>query len=59
MTAALRVVDCVLVRGTDKVYIEIINKDNYVNVWFIVGGNTKIVTQNQCCQVPIVEVTGS
>ena len=59
MPAPLRVRDCILVRVTDKGYIECLNKDNYDNVWFIIGRNTEIVPQNQCFQVPIVEVTGS
>ena len=57
MPALLTFGDCILVRGTDKGYIECINKDNYVTVYFIVGRNTDIVTQNQCCQVPMVEGT--
>ena len=36
-----------------------VNKDNHVTVWFIVERNTEIVSQNQCCQVPIMEGTGS
>ena len=36
MIATLRVGDCVLVRGTDKGYIECLNADNYVTVLFIV-----------------------
>ena len=59
MPATLRVGDCVLVRGTDKCYIECINEDNHITVLFIVGINTEIVTQNKYCQVPIVEGTGS
>ena len=29
---------CVLARGTDKTHINVLNKDNYITVWFIVGG---------------------
>ena len=50
--------ESVLVRGTDKGYIEYLKKDNYVTVLFIVEINTYIVPNNQCCQVPIVEGTG-
>ena len=46
-------------RGADKGYIECLNEDNYVTVLFIVGRNTDIIPQNQFCQVPIVEGTGS
>ena len=53
MTEFLRVGDCVLVRGTDKGYIECLNKYNYVTVLFIVGRNIEIVPHNQCCQVPL------
>ena len=56
--APLRVADCAIVRGTDKGYIEFLNKDNYVTILFIVERNTEIVPQNQCCQVPIVEGIG-
>ena len=59
MPETLRVRDCVLVRGTDKGYIECLNKDNYVTVFLIVGRNTEIVTHNQCCHVPIVKGTVS
>ena len=45
MYAPLHIGDCVLVRGTDKGYIEFLNEDNYVTVWFIVGKNTVIVSQ--------------
>ena len=45
-------------RGTYKDYIEFLNEYNYVTVWFIVGINTEISPQNQCCQVPIAEGTG-
>ena len=48
----------VIVRGTDKCYINCLNEDNYVTVWFIVRRNIEIMPQNQCCQVPIVEGTG-
>ena len=57
MPATLMVRDCVLVRGTDKGYIECLNEDNYVTVFYIVRINAEIVPQNQCCQVPIVEGT--
>ena len=40
MPAPLRIGECIQVRGTYKGYIELLNKDNYVNVWFIVGRNT-------------------
>ena len=43
--APLQIKDCFLVRGTDKDYIEYLNEDNYVTVWFIVGRNTEIVPQ--------------
>ena len=46
-------------RGTDKGYTEYLNEDNYVTVLFIVGINTEIVPHNQCCQVTILEGTGS
>ena len=59
MPAPLRVGDYILVRGTDKCYIECINKDNFVTILFIVGRNTVIVPQNKYCEVPIVEGTGS
>ena len=59
MPVLLRFVDCVVVRGTYKAEIQCPNKDNYVTVWFIVGINTEIVPQNQCFQLPIVEVTES
>ena len=49
----------VIVRGTDKCYINCLNEDNYVTVWFIVRRNIEIMPQNQCFQVPIVEGTGS
>ena len=42
MPVPLSIVDCVKVRGIDKVYIECLNEDNYVTVWFIVGINTEI-----------------
>ena len=50
---------CVIVKGTYKGYIKFLNKNNYVTVLFIVGRNTNIVPQDQFCQVPIVEGTGS
>ena len=59
MPATLMVRDCVLVRGTDKGYIECLNEDNYVTVLFILGINTKIVPHNKCSQLPIVEGNGS
>ena len=59
MPEPFRVGDFVLVWGTDKGYIECLNKYNYGTVLFIVGRNKEIVTQNQCFQVPIVESTGS
>ena len=55
----MRVVDCILVRGTDKIYIECINEENYVTVLSIIARNTEIVPHDQCCQVTIVEGTGS
>ena len=58
MPATLKVKDYILVRSTDKYYTEHLNEDNYFTVWFSVGGNTDIVTHNQCCQLPIVEGTG-
>ena len=59
MPEPFRLGDLILVRGTDTVYIECLNEDNYVTVFYIVGINAEIVPQNQCCQVPIVEGTGS
>ena len=58
MPAPLQIGNCGVVRDTYKVYKELLNKDNYVTVWFIVGINIDTVPHNQCCQVPIVEVTG-
>ena len=43
MPAPLRIRDYVIVRGTYKGYVEYLNKDNYVTVWFIVGKNTEIL----------------
>ena len=43
--APLWIIDFVLVRGADKSYIEFLNEDNYVNVWYIFGRNTYIVPQ--------------
>ena len=55
MPAPLWIGVCVIMGVIDKGYIECLNVDNYVTVWFIVGRNTEIVPQNQCFQVPIVE----
>ena len=41
--APLQVGDFVLVRGTDKGYIEFLNEYNYATVWFIIGRNKYIV----------------
>ena len=46
-------------RGTDKGYIECLTEYNYVTFLFVVGRNTDIVPYNQCCQVPVLEGTGS
>ena len=46
MPEVLRVGYLVLARGTDKGYIECLNEDNYVNVWFMFRRNTGIVPQN-------------
>ena len=54
----MRVGECVIVRGTYKAYIECLNKDKYVTIWFIVGINIEIVPQNKKFQVPIVKGPG-
>ena len=40
MPALLRFGDYIILSGINKTYIEYLNKDNYVTVWFIVGRNT-------------------
>ena len=43
MPAHLIIRECILVRSTNKGYIECLNKDSYLTVCFIVGINTQIV----------------
>ena len=40
MPAVFWVRECALMRITDKYYIECLDKDNYITVWFIAAVNT-------------------